>query len=169
MREQASRPKLLDLRQWLQDQHRDLLPKSPTAGAISYVLKRWEAFTRNLDDGRIAIDSSAAERALREIAVGRKSWLFVGSEKGGGACTISTSLIETAKAHGHNPEAHLADVLERLPSTLNRDMDTLLPMTWEAEASGANPEKCQPVKGRSGSSGDGGCRTGTPRSGRLYR
>ena len=146
LREQAARPKLLDLRQWLQDQQRDLLPKSPTAGAISYVLKRWEAFTRYLDDGRIAIDNNAAERALREIAVGRKNWLFAGSEKGGEACTIATSLIETAKAHGHNPEAYLADVLERLPSTLNRDIDTLLPMAWEPAASGAKSEKSEPVK-----------------------
>jgi hypothetical protein len=67
LREQAARPKLLDRKQWLEDQHQDLLPKSPTAGAISYVLKRWEAFTRYLDDGRIAIDNNAAERALREI------------------------------------------------------------------------------------------------------
>lgn len=146
LRESAARPELLKLRQWLEDRHRELLPKSPTAGAISYVLKRWEAFTRYLDDGRIAIDNNAAERALREIAVGRKNWLFAGSEKGGEACAIATSLVETAKAHGHDPQAYLANILERLPSTLNRDIDSLLPMAWEPAAIASALEPGQPVK-----------------------
>ncbi|MEZ5470116.1 MAG: transposase [Lysobacterales bacterium] len=106
------------------------MPKSPTALAIGYTLKHWDALTRYLDDGAIAIDNNAAERALREIAVGRKNWLFAGSERGGEACAIATSLIETAKAHGHDPLAYLTDVLERLPTTLNRDIDRLLPMNW---------------------------------------
>ena len=108
------------------------MPKSTTALAIGYTLKHWAALTRYLDDGAIAIDNNAAERALREIAVGRKNWLFAGSERGGEACAIVTSLIETAKAHGHDPLAYLTDVLERLPTTLNRDIEGLLPMNWRA-------------------------------------
>lgn len=115
---------------WCDNKLREFLPKSPTAMAIGYALKHWNALTRYLDDGAIAIDNNAAERALREIAVGRKNWLFAGSERGGEACAIVTSLIETAKAHGHDPLAYLTDVLERLPTTLNRDIDGLLPMNW---------------------------------------
>lgn len=132
-RQQEAGPILDGLRGWCEEKLRDVLPKSPTAAAIAYVLKNWDALVRYLEDGAIAIDNNAAERALREIAVGRKNWLFAGSEKGGEACAIATSLIETAKAHGHNPLAYLTDVLERLPSTLNRDIDSLLPMNWAPE------------------------------------
>lgn len=131
LRRERAGPLLAALHDWFKEKLGELLPKSPTASAISYALKRWEVFTRYLDDGRIAIDNNAAERALREIAVGRKNWLFAGSERGGEACAIATSLIETAKAHGHDPLAYLTDVLERLPTTLNRDIDALLPMTWK--------------------------------------
>ncbi|MBK8067607.1 MAG: IS66 family transposase [Rhodanobacteraceae bacterium] len=129
-RQQEARPILEALRSWCEDSLRELLPKSPTALAIGYTLKHWDALTRYLDDGAVAIDNNAAERALREIAVGRKNWLFAGSERGGEACAIVTSLIETAKAHGRDPVAYLTDVLERLPTTLNREIDALLPMSW---------------------------------------
>lgn len=131
MRQERAGPKLAELKAWCEQQRDVVLPKSPTGGAIQYLLKRWDVFTRYLDDGRIAIDNNAAERALREIAVGRKNWLFAGSEQGGRACTIATSLIETAKAHGHDPQAYLTDILTRLPTTLNKDIDTLLPMNWK--------------------------------------
>ena len=97
-----ARPILDAFRAWCEERLRELLPKSPTALAIGYTLEHWAALTRYLDDGAIAIDNNAAERALREIAVGRKNWLFAGSERGGEACAIVTSLIETAKAHGHD-------------------------------------------------------------------
>ncbi len=131
LRQELARPKLSELKTWCEDQLEVLLPKSPTAGAISYLLKRWPVFISYLDDGRVAIDNNAAERALREIAVGRKNWLFAGSEKGGKACTVATSLIETAKAHGHDPLAYLTDILTRLPTTLNKNIDELLPMNWK--------------------------------------
>jgi transposase len=131
LRKKRAGPLIDALHDWFEEKLAELLPRSPTAGAISYALKRWKVFTRYLDDGRIAIDNNAAERALREIAVGRKNWLFAGSERGGEACAIATSLIETAKAHGHDPLAYLTDVLERLPTTLNRDIESLLPMNWK--------------------------------------
>jgi transposase len=130
-RQKLAKPLVDQLKVWLDQQLNTLTPKSPTAGAICYLLKRWDVFTRYLTDGRLAIDNNAAERALREIAVGRKNWLFAGSDKGGCACTIATSLIETAKAHALDPLAYLADVLTRLPTTLNRDIDSLLPMFWK--------------------------------------
>ena len=130
MRQERAEPKLAALKDWCEQQRDKVLPKSPTSGAIQYLLKRWDVFTRYIEDGHIAIDNNAAERALREIAVGRKNWLFAGSEQGGHACTIATSLIETAKAHDLDPQAYLTDILTRLPTTLNKDIDQLLPMNW---------------------------------------
>lgn len=137
LRQREAAPKLDAIKTWAEDHLRELLPKSPTAGAINYLLKHWAALTRYLEDGRIAIDNNAAERALREIAVGRKNWLFAGSERGGKACTVCTSLIETAKAHDHDPLAYLTDVLSRLPTTLDKDIDQLLPMNWKPTATPA--------------------------------
>ena len=130
-RQTEAAPKLAAIKTWCEEQLRELLPKSPTAGAIAYTLKNWDALNRYLDDGAIAIDNNAAERALRDIAVGRKNWLFAGSEKGGEACAVTTSLIKTAKAHDHNPLAYLTDILERLQGTLNRDIDSFLPTNWK--------------------------------------
>ena len=131
-RRQSQAPPILDkIRAWCDEKLGDLLPKSPTAGAINYVLKNWGAFTRYLEDGRIAIDNNAAERALRPITLGRKNWLFAGSNRGGDACAIAMSLIATAKAHGHDPLAYLTDVLARLPGSSSKDLDALLPMHWK--------------------------------------
>lgn len=132
LRQREAVPKLQLIKDWCEHNVLKVLPKSPTSGAVAYLLKHWTALNRYTEDGRIAIDNNAAERALRKIAVGRKNWLFAGSEKGGRACAICTSLIETAKAHGHNPLAYLTDVLTRLPTTLNQDIDSLLPMNWIA-------------------------------------
>jgi hypothetical protein len=84
-----------------------------------------------LEDGRIAIDNNAAERALRPVTLGRKNWLFAGSNRGGDACAIAMSLISTAKAHGHDPLAYLTDVLRRLPGCSSKDIEALLPMHWK--------------------------------------
>ena len=131
-RRQSQAPPILDkIKAWCEDKLRDVLPKSPTAGAISYLLKRWDVFTRYLEDGRIAIDNNAAERALRPVAIGRKNWLFAGSNRGGDACAIAMSLIATTKAHGHDPLAYLTDVLTRLPTLKAKDIESLLPMNWK--------------------------------------
>jgi hypothetical protein len=108
----------------------DLLPKSPTAGAINDVLEHWDALTGYLVDGRIAIDNDAAERALRPITLGRKNWLFAGSNRGGDACAIAMSRMATAKAHGDGPLADLPEVLTRLPGSSSEDLEALLPMYW---------------------------------------
>ncbi|MFY8135796.1 MAG: IS66 family transposase, partial [Aquimonas sp.] len=102
--------------------------------AIGYVQNHWQALTRFLDDGQCVIDNKAAERALRVVALGRKNWLFGGSEAGGHAASVFYTLIESAKAQGHNPRAYLEDVLRRLPTTLDKHLNILLPHRWNPPA-----------------------------------
>ncbi len=96
------------------------------------MLKRWTAFTRFLDDGRICLSNNAAERALRGIALGRKSWLFAGSDRGGERAAAMYSLIVTAKLNDVDPQAWLADVLARISGHPARKLDELLPWNWQA-------------------------------------
>jgi transposase len=108
-----------------------LPPKTPTAGAISYVLKNWAAFTRYLDTGYLQLDNNAAERALRKAALGRKNFLFVGNERGGEAAALCYSVLETAKANGLEPWAWLSHVLTELPrrnSNAPGAIEDLLPL-----------------------------------------
>ena len=99
---------------------------------MDYMLKRWVAFTRFLDDGRICLSNNAAERALRGIAPGRKSWLFAGSDRGGERAAAMYSLIVTAKLNDVDPQAWLADVLGRIAGHPARKLDELLPWNWQA-------------------------------------
>jgi transposase len=98
--------------------------------AIDYMLKRWPAFTRFLDDGRICPSNNAAERALRAIAIGRKAWLFAGSDRGGERAAAMFTLIETAKLNGLDPQAWLADVLGRINDHPAARLADLLPWNW---------------------------------------
>lgn len=121
-------PRLAEFRQWLDDLQPKVLGNSGLAGAIGYTLKRWDALARVLDDGRHPIDNNAAENAIRPIALGRKNWLFAGSESAGKRAAAIMSLLATAKANGRDPHAWLVDALTRLPTTKQRDIDTLLPL-----------------------------------------
>src|SRR5208283_1880663 len=94
------------------------------------MLKRWTAFTRFLDDGRICLSNNAAERSLRGIALGRKSWLFAGSDRGGQRAAIMYSLLATAKMNDVDPQAWLADVLARIADHPASRIDELLPWNW---------------------------------------
>jgi transposase len=105
---------------------------SDLAKAMDYMLKRWPAFTRFLDDGRICLSNNAAERGLRGIALGRKSWLFAGSDRGGDRAAAMYSLIVTAKMNEIDPQAWLADVLARIASHPASRLDELLPWNWRA-------------------------------------
>jgi hypothetical protein len=98
---------------------------------MRYALKRWNAFTLFLEDGRVAIDNNPAERAIRPIAIGRKNWLFAGSEAGGEARADAMTIIETAKLSNLNPEAYLADVLARINDHHINRLDELLPWNWK--------------------------------------
>ena len=131
-RRALSRPLLADLHQWLGEQRTRLSRGNDVARAINYLLKRWTAFTRFLEDGRICISNNAAERALRGIALGRKSWLFCGSDRGGQRAAVMYSLIVTAKMNDVDPQAWLADVLARIADHPARRLDELLPWNWAA-------------------------------------
>lgn len=134
IRQERSRPLVTGLRAALDDALRKLAPKSLTAKAIRYGTKRWEAFTRFLDDGRLEIDNNIAERAIRPIAIGRKNWLFAGSEAGGERAAAIYSVIETAKMNGLEPQAYIADVIARIAADWPASRwDELMPWNWTAE------------------------------------
>ena len=100
---------------------------------IDYMLTRWSAFTRFLEDGRICLSNNAAERALRGLALGRKSWLFAGSERGAERAALMYTLIQTAKLNNVDPQAWLADVLARIADTPQTQLAELLPWKWRPE------------------------------------
>jgi transposase len=136
-RQEQSAPLVAQLEPWLRAQQDRVSPKSETGKAIAYTLKRWTAFTRFLDDGRICLSNNAAERALRGIAVGRGNWTFAGSDRGGERAAAIYTLIETAKLNGIDPQAWLADVLGRIFDHPAKRLDELLPWHWKAVAKAA--------------------------------
>lgn len=110
VRRELSAPLVADLESWIREERPKLSRGSDLAKAFDYMLKRWPSFTRFLDDGRVCLSNNAAERALRGIALGRKSWLFAGSDRGGQRAAAMYSLIVTAKMNDIDPQAWLADV-----------------------------------------------------------
>jgi len=134
VRQETSAPLVADLERWLREERPKLSRGNDLAKAMDYLLKRWPAFTRLLDDGRICLSNNAAERALRGIALGRKSWLFAGSDRGGQRAAALYSLIVTAKLNDVDPQAWLADVLARIAEHPARDIDQLLPWNWQPRA-----------------------------------
>lgn len=130
-RNESCRPKVDALRSWLDGVLAQLPRKSTTAVAIRYALGRWSALSRFLDDGTIEIDNNAAERAIRPVALGRKNWLFAGSDRGGERTAAILSLVETARLNGLDPEAYLRTVLTRIADHPINRLDELLP--WNIE------------------------------------
>jgi hypothetical protein len=139
LRQQRSRPVAHALHAWLTAQRQTLANADATAKAIDYSLSNWRALTRYLDDGNVPIDNNAAENAVRPLVVGRKNWLFVGSQQAGERAAVVMSLIESAKLNGHDPWAYLKDVFERLPTLKHRDLAQLLPHNWRAANEAATP------------------------------
>jgi transposase len=127
IRQARAGPLLESLREWLRHTVSRTSKKSELAKAIGYVLTRWTALTRYRDDGRIEIDNNAAERALRVVALGRKNYLFCGSDAGGERAAAIYSLIGTAKLNGLDPEAYLRHVIERIADYPINRVDDLLP------------------------------------------
>lgn len=123
-------PLVASLEQWMRGERGKLSRHADVAKAMDYMLKRWEAFTRFLGDGRICLTNNAAERALRGIALGRKAWLFAGSDRGGERAAAMYSLIVTAKLNDIDPRAWLADVLARIADHPASRLDELLPWHW---------------------------------------
>jgi transposase len=121
------------LEAWMRAERAKLSRHAAVAKAIDYMLTRWGAFTRFLDDGRICLTNNAAERALRSLALGRKSWLFAGSERGAERAALMYTLIQTARLNDIDPQAWLADVLARIADTPQTKLADLLPWKWLAQ------------------------------------
>ena len=134
IRQEKARPILEEFKKWLDAKAEAFPPKSPMGLAISYTTKLWAALTRYTEDGMLEIDNNRAERAIRPIAVGRKNWLFAGSDKGGKAAAIIYSLVETCKQNNIQPYEYLADVLARLPAHKINQIEELLPCNWKKQS-----------------------------------
>lgn len=130
LRQEKTVPLLNAMHQWLQQQQPCVLPKSPIGQAIAYALRHWQALTRFTEHGWLDIDNNAAERALRGIAVGRKNWLFAGSDEGGKTAAVLYSIVATCKHLGIEPFGYLRDILARLPDHPAERLQELLPVTW---------------------------------------
>ncbi|MFM2281820.1 MAG: hypothetical protein RLZZ444_4051, partial [Pseudomonadota bacterium] len=130
MRQELSAPLIAEFHVWLTTQLAKLSRNHDLAKAINYMLRRWDAFTRFLDDGRVCITNNAAERALRCVPLGRKAWLFCGSDRGGQRAAVLYSLIQTARLNDVDPQAWLADVLARIADHPINRLDELLPWNW---------------------------------------
>src|SRR6266480_3903082 len=115
------------VKKWFETTLPKLSRKSDTTAAIRYALSRWDALARYCDDGHIEIDNNAAERALRAVALGRKNYLFAGSDSGGERAAAIYSLIGTAKLHGIDPEAYLTSVMRRIADHPINRIEQLLP------------------------------------------
>lgn len=136
-------PALAAFRHWLDATLPKLSPRSDLAVAIRYTLTRWSALTRYVDDGRLEIDNNAAERPLRGIAVGRKNWLFAGSDSGGRRAATIYSLVETAKLNKVDPEALLRDTIARIADHPQRKIEELLPWTTSPPDITGSPDPYQ--------------------------
>lgn len=130
IRQAEAKPSFDGLEAWLNTQLNDISGKSPLAAAIRYALSRMERLRPYLDHGFLEIDNNTAERAMRSVALGRKNYLFVGSQTGGKSAAIAYTLIETAKLNGVDPQAWLADILGRIADHKINRIDDLLP--WNA-------------------------------------
>jgi transposase len=132
-RQKDSRPRVDAFRAWCEHQLARIPGKGDLAKAMRYALNRWNSFTLFLDDTRVAIDNNPAERAIRPIALGRKNFLFAGSDAGGEILADAMTVIETAKLAGLNPETYLADLLGRIREHDQARLDDLLPWNWKTQ------------------------------------
>ncbi len=127
--------------QWLEEQSQRVLPKSPIGRAISYALSNWRALCRYVEDGDLVIDNNLSERTLRAQAIGRKNWMFVGSDNGGRTAAVLFSMTASCKRHDIDPFAWLRDVFRRLPPQPSGRLEELLPDIWFADHPDAKPKK----------------------------
>jgi hypothetical protein len=130
VRNGLSKPKVAAFKQWSEQQLAQIPGKSDLAKAFRYGLNRWPSFCLFLEDGRVAIDNNAAERAMRPIGIGRKNWLFAGADTGAETLARAMTIIETAKLNGLNPQAYLADLFDRIHDHKINRIDELLPWNW---------------------------------------
>ncbi len=131
LRQERSGPLCEQLHVWLQLERQQVPDGSAIASAIDYSLNHWMGLTRFLSDGDVPIDNNHIENQMRPWAMGRKAWLFIGSELAGERAAVVMSLLQSARLAGHNPFAYLKDVLTRLPTQLNSRIEELLPHRWQ--------------------------------------
>jgi transposase len=130
LRQRESIPRVFAFGDWLTDQGRHALPKSPIGQAIAYTRSNWAALCCYPEHGELSIDNNLAERMLRAQAIGRRNWTFLGSDRGGLAAAVLYSFTGTCKHRDIDPFAYLADVLRRRPSHPAEQLDELLPDVW---------------------------------------
>ena len=138
LREQASRPVLTQLHEYLLKIRDQVLPKSEAGQAVSYALKNWVALTLYCEDGDLSIDNNHTERSLRGIAAGRNNWTFVGSDRGGRTMAVLRSFVASCELAKVDPFAWFHDVLSRIGSHSIQRLDELLPHRWAP----AYPRSC---------------------------
>jgi hypothetical protein len=135
LRQAQAKPTLAKLKAWLDEQQPQVLPKSSIGQAIGYAQKQWQALQVYLEDGDLAIDNNAAERGLRGIALGRRNWLFLGSDEGGATAALMYSVVASCQRLGAEPFAYLRDVLRELPKLgrqpSDEDLAEWLPEAWQ--------------------------------------
>ena len=130
-RQKKAAPILEEIYKWLELYKPQTAPKSLLGKAISYALSQWSTLTPYIKEGRLEIDNNRSERCIKSIVIGRKNYLFMGSERGGQAAATLYSLIETCKQNNVDPLAYLADVLEKIPTYPNKKIKDLLPYNWK--------------------------------------
>ena len=133
VRRERSVPLVAELEDWMRTERAALSRHAAVAKAMDYMLKRWDGFARFLDDGHICLTNNAAERALRPLCLGRRSWLFAGSDRGGVRAAVMYTLIGTAKLNDVDPQAWLADVLDRIADLPQTRLHEILPWNWKGE------------------------------------
>jgi hypothetical protein len=143
MRQDFAVPILAKFHAWLEEQRAQVLPKSPMAEAIGYALNNWTALSRYTEAGFLSIDNNLAEREMKRIAIGRKNWLHVGSDKGGQTAAVLFSFTATCHRLGIEPWAYLQDILSRLPVTPAAQLAELLPDRWQAARQQAAASRAQ--------------------------
>jgi transposase len=131
LRRHEALPVLQRLKTWLQENYSHVLPKSPIGKAIAYSLPRWDRLSLYITDGRLQIDNNPIENAIRPVALGRKNFLFAGSDEGGRRLALFTPCWPAAKKQQVNPWEYLKDVLERMPMTKTSQLREVLPDRWK--------------------------------------
>ena len=131
IRQARSKPLWENLHQWLQLERKRVAEGGAIAKALDYSLKRWDGFGRFLVDGNVPLDNNHCENRIRPWALGRRNWLFIGSQLAGERAAVVVSLLQSAKLNGHEPWAYLKDVLTRMPTQLNSRIEELLPHRWQ--------------------------------------
>jgi hypothetical protein len=130
IRQSKSKPVLDEIKKWLDQQILSALPKSFIAKAVNYSLNNWGALCVYTTDERLNIDNNISERAIRPIVIGRKNWLFAGSDKGGRMAAIINSVVASCQRHKIDPQAYLTDILPKLSGASHEDLLSMLPGTW---------------------------------------